>query len=489
MDEKNPEISPVPEPTPASTSAPEPSPVSGPVPEPMTAAPAADASAAAPAAPVSAGPAVAEPVSEPMAAAPAANASESVPAAAAAANPFATYHAPAPVAVTPEPTAPVAPVPVPPSAQPYAVGASEPAQPYATAAPTAAAAPAAPTVAPYGQPTATYDAPASFYAAPDPAVYSAYGTYGAPQQPGAGAPPTPPVPPAPVYGYEPPTSGGQKRRWPWFLLGLAVGLVVGMGGCASCVGVMALADYDNYDTYDYDYNYDDEYGYDHGYDYGYGDDYGSDVPGIDSDALNESPFDTYSYDELAEMFEGAGLAAGVPGEDGRCAMGFYTVGPDGDIPAGLYFTEGSNEKLSRFYVFESESKERGYELEDGVQYFGNYFVELDDGDLIVFLPGAAELTMHPAPATSFNPTAPYNNGCYRVGVDIPAGSYTITALPADEGETDDESAAYVMKDLEFNDDSIIDTQYVIPGGKQVVTVADGQYLELFAATATPVAQG
>ena len=344
-------------------------------------------------------------------------------------------------------------------------------------------------MAPYGQPAATYDAPASFYAAPDPAVYSAYGTYGAPQQPGAGAPPTPPVPPAPVYGYEPPTSGGQKRRWPWFLLGLAVGLVVGMGGCASCVGVMALADYDNYDTYDYDYNYDDEYGYDHGYDYGYGDDYGSDVPGIDSDALNESPFDTYRYDELAEMFEGAGLAAGVPGEDGRCAMGFYTVGPDGDIPAGLYFTEGSNEKLSRFYVFESESKERGYELEDGVQYFGNYFVELDEGDLIVFLPGAAELTMHPAPATSFNPTAPYNNGCYRVGVDIPAGSYTITALPADEGETDDESAAYVMKDLEFNDDSIIDTQYVIPGGKQVVTVADGQYLELFAATATPVAQG
>ena len=489
MDEKNPEISPVPEPTPASTSAPEPSPVSGSVPEPMTAAPAADASAAAPAAPVSAGPAVAEPVPDLTAAAPAADASECAPAAAAPANPFATYHAPAPVAVTPEPTAPVAPVPVPPSAQPYAVGASEPAQPYATAAPTVAAAPAAPTVAPYSQPTATYDASASFYAAPDPAAYSAYGTYGAPQQPGAGAPPTPPVPPAPVYGYEPPTSGGQKRRWPWFLLGLAVGLVVGMGGCASCVGVMALADYDNYDTYDYDYNYDDEYGYDHGYDYGYGDDYGSDVPGIDSDALNESPFDTYSYDELAEMFEGAGLAAGVPGEDGRCAMGFYTVGPDGDIPAGLYFTEGSNEKLSRFYVFESESKKRGYELEDGVQYFGNYFVELDDGDLIVFLPGAAELTMHLAPATSFNPTAPYNNGCYRVGVDIPAGSYTITALPADEGETDDESAAYVMKDLEFNDDSIIDTQYVIPGGKQVVTVADGQYLELFAATATPVAQG
>ena len=397
------------------------------------------------------------------------------------ANPFAAYHAPAPVAVTPESAAPAvsAPASVPTSApapaptQPYGTYAPEPSQPYAAPAPAPAAA----------------TAPASFYAAPDPAASSASGTYGAPQQPGAGAPPTPPVPPAPVYGYEPPASGGQKRRWPWFLLGLAVGLVVGMGGCASCVGMMALAGYDSYDSYDYDYSYDDEYGYDHGYDYGYDDDYGYDVPGIDSYELNESPDDTYSYDELAEMFEGAGLAAGVPGEDGRCAMGFYTVGPDGDIPAGLYFTEGSNEKLSRFYVFESESDVQGYQLEDGVQYFGNYFTELDEGDLIVFLPGAAELTMHLAPETSFNPTAPYNNGCYRVGIDIPAGSYTITALPADEGETDDESAAYVMKDLEFNDDSIIDTQYVIPGGKQVVTVADGQYLELFAATATPVAQG
>ena len=42
-----------------------------------------------------------------------------------------------------------------------------------------------------------------------------------------------------------------------------------------------------------------------------------------------------------------------------------------------------------------------------------------------------------------------------------------------------------MDDLDFDDDSIVDTQYVIPGGKQTVTVVDGQYLELFAATATP----
>ena len=55
-----------------------------------------------------------------------------------------------------------------------------------------------------------------------------------------------------------------------------------------------------------------------------------------------------------------------------------------------------------------------------VQYFGNYFVDLDEGDLIVFDPGD-EATMYPAPSTSTNPTAPYTNGCYRVGIDIPAG--------------------------------------------------------------------
>lgn len=186
------------------------------------------------------------------------------------------------------------------------------------------------------------------------------------------------------------------------------------------------------------------------------------------------------------MFEADGVAAGEPGEGDVCAKGFYTVGPQGQIPAGLYYLEGSNEKLSHYYVFDGDDGR--YSLDDSVQYFGNYFVDLDEGDLIVFDPGD-EATMYPAPSTSTNPTAPYTNGCYRVGIDIPAGSYTITAATVGEGETDEDSAAFVMKNLDFDDDSIVDTKYVIPGGEQTVTVSNGQYLELFAATATPVAQG
>lgn len=292
----------------------------------------------------------------------------------------------------------------------------------------------------------------------------------------------PPAPAQNIYpGYEPPNPN-QKRRWPWFLLGLVVGLVIGMGGCASCVGIMALADYDSsYDSYN---SYDD--GYDYNYDYDFGDTdmwAPEDSYGTDEDA---SPYGGFTLDEIASVFEADGVAAGEPGEGDVCAKGFYTVGPQGQIPAGLYYLEGSNEKLSHYYVFDGDDGR--YSLDDSVQYFGNYFVDLDEGDLIVFDPGD-EATMYPAPSTSTNPTAPYTNGCYRVGIDIPAGSYTITAATVGEGETDEDSAAFVMKNLDFDDDSIVDTKYVIPGGEQTVTVSNGQYLELFAATATPVAQG
>ena len=51
--------------------------------------------------------------------------------------------------------------------------------------------------------------------------------------------------------------------------------------------------------------------------------------------------------------------------------------------------------------------------------------------------------------------------------------------------TTKECGAYVMKDLDFDDDSITESVYVIAGGTQTITVSDGQYLELFATTATP----
>ena len=77
-------------------------------------------------------------------------------------------------------------------------------------------------------------------------------------------------------------------------------------------------------------------------------------------------------------------------------------------------------------------------------------------------------------------------GCtssYRF-VDVPAGTYAVTVQAEASAATEYESAAYVMKDLEFEDDSIVETKYVIAGGSQTITVTDGQYVELFAAVMT-----
>ena len=46
-------------------------------------------------------------------------------------------------------------------------------------------------------------------------------------------------------------------------------------------------------------------------------------------------------------------------------------------------------------------------------------------------------------------------------------------------------AAYVMKDLDFDDDSITDSKPLLRGSTQTVTVEDGEWLELFGTIATP----
>ncbi len=346
------------------------------------------------------------------------------------------------------------------------------------------------------QPYAVYEPAPQQPVQPAPAAYSAYeqayNGYGAAQQP-----PVPPTPPAtaPVYGYEPAAApSGQKRRWPWFLLGLAVGLVIGLGGCASCAGIMYAAHIDDDSVRSMPYGTSDDYGYGYGHGYGYGQDGqgqgdSSSVPQMPSAPNSESTAGTYTADEIAKAAFPDGVPTEAPGAGSVCKAGVYEVGPSGQIPAGLYFMQGSENAESNFYVFEAVDGATGrYKADDSVVYFGNYFAQLDEGDLVVFKPAGDE-TMYPAPSESFGPTAPYNDGCYRVGIDIPAGSYTITTYEPSAAVTTNECGAFVMKDLDFDEDSIANSVYVIPGGKQVVTVTDGQYLELFATTATPVAQG
>ena len=134
----------------------------------------------------------------------------------------------------------------------------------------------------------------------------------------------------------------------------------------------------------------------------------------------------------------------------------------------------------------SDIDEGSFELEDSIVYFGNYFIELEAGDLLVFVSNDDSLKGYLAASASVNVQAPYDCGLYRVGTDIPAGTYTITVSEPAADVASMECAAYTMKDIEWNDDSITNEAYVVLGGSQTVTVQNGDWLELYATIATPV---
>ena len=323
---------------------------------------------------------------------------------------------------------------------------------------------------PYG-----YQQPPAYGQQPYGQPYTQQQAYGQPYQPpqqsyGAGGyqpphPPQTPYPPYNAYGQEPP----KKKVWPWVLVGcLLIGLL-GLGGCVGCVACTAMvADsdrssnryYDSYDYDPYDYNYDydnlfddlyDDYDYSYGYTY--------------SDIMS----DKSNYDNVIE--------------NGRISNGVYEVGVD--IEPGRYFMEGDPTKENHYVLYDpDDDKTDSYEMDEAVVYFGNYYVDLDKSDIIVFYPDADQSMMAVADS-SFAPTAPYTGGLYLVGTDIPAGTYTVKLDDEAAANASAEPAAFIMKDLEWDDDSITDQYYTVKGGSHTITVRDGQWVEAYAVTLTP----
>lgn len=205
------------------------------------------------------------------------------------------------------------------------------------------------------------------------------------------------------------------------------------------------------------------------------------IDGFDgSSGGNSNGSGYHTYEAIKEA------AGDLPSEiaDGKCSSGVYRVGAGQDIEAGRYFFEGSMDEEGYFTVFASNGSSGGYDVKSVFTYFGNYFADLEEGDLVVFM-GAGDDRMYPADQANFKPEAPYKSGLYHVGTDIPAGAYAITVQDEAAAVADQDSAAYVMNSLNFDGDTIIDTKYVLKGGTQTVTVKDGEWLELFAAVATP----
>ena len=333
--------------------------------------------------------------------------------------------------------------PPPPGGQPYAPQQPQPQQPsYGAPQP------------PYGQ------------APQQPSPYYGQQPYGAAPQPPYGYPVQPPYPAAPAQP--------KRKAWPWVLTGCLLAFLLGIGGCVGCVSCAMMVD-SNYNG-SFDPYYDD--GYDGPYD-PFSDDYSYNYPfGDSADGFDGSGY--LSYEAIKDA------ANDLPNEivDGKCSSGVYRVGAGQDIEPGRYFFEGSMDEEGYFTVFDGAGSSGGYDIESAITYFGNYFADLEEGDLVVFM-GAGDDRMYLADKAGFKPEAPYDSGLYRVGTDIPAGTYTVTAQDEAAAVTDQESAAFVMKSIDFDDDPVTDTKYVLKGGTQTVTVKDGEWLELFAATATP----
>ncbi|WP_050978525.1 hypothetical protein [Eggerthella sp. YY7918] len=310
---------------------------------------------------------------------------------------------------------------------------------------------------PYGQPQ-SYGQPQQPYGQPQQ-----------PQQPYGYAGQQPPYPPYPVQPpYPMPAQPAPKKKvWPWVLIACLLVFLLGIGGCVGCVSCALYFDSDYNGSFDPRHS--DRYGYDYNYDY-------------DSGSSDSSISGGFTIDDIK-----AAIGTDLPNtiEDGRASSGVYEVGVGKDLEPGLYFIEGSQTEEGKFHVF--DDYENGvYEIEKTISYFGNYFTELEEGDAIVFL-GGDTARMYLANRADFHPSAdPYRSGLYRVGTDLPAGTYNITVDKEAAVNTDQTCAAYVMKDIRFDEDSIIEEKYVIAGGTQTVTVKDGQWLELYATIATPV---
>ena len=285
-----------------------------------------------------------------------------------------------------------------------------------------------------------------------------------PGQPYSGqTPPQSPyaAPPSPyAYAQQPQQP---KKKWPWIVLACILAFLLGLGGCVGCatVGIVADSLHNRSDSV-HSYDYDDQYGF-----------------GYNPDSIPDS--DVYGGFTLSDIKDAAGdLPNQVEGN--QASAGVYVVGRD--IDAGQYFLQGDPSIESQFHIFTPEGSGT-YSLSSSVAYTGNYFADLAEGDVIAFLPDVDDACMVPADDADFEPQTPYQSGLYRVGVDIPAGTYSVTVSSTAPQNASQDYAAYVMQDLDFDEDSITDSVYLLRGSTQTVTVQDGDWLELFGTVATP----
>lgn len=179
------------------------------------------------------------------------------------------------------------------------------------------------------------------------------------------------------------------------------------------------------------------------------------------------------FAEYSETLEGIvdSLTAENPSEPdfstSTYSAGSYRVGED--IPAGEYKITCSGDIAGYYCVYTDTTEE---DIVDNDNFTACVYVTLTDGQYIE-VKRATFTAIEDAEAT----TTLVGNGMYKVGFDLDAGEYLITA---DSGER----GYYAILDSSDVENKDILTNDIFEGSTYV-TVSEGQYLEISRATAVP----
>ena len=282
-----------------------------------------------------------------------------------------------------------------------------------------------------------------------------------------------PQPQAAPYG-TPPTPPQKKKHTGCIVAAIiAVILVVllGVAGCSACSAVISSVEdsrvnHPNFDLPDNNYPSDPIASA--------GNSYVRDAFGLSANSnasLTADELNTIQADYFANTSK-------QPDEEGDYPAGVYYIGSD--IPAGGYWFDGDDDELSNFYILQpSDNNDGTYDVTHINSYYGHNLTEVQDGEVLI-VDNGEEMTPLDQPRETFTP--PYESGTYRVGTDIPAGTYQLHL-----GEVNDYSACYVMKDLNFTEESYLFEAYYIDGDQpDEITLEEGTYVELYNMSMTPM---
>lgn len=276
------------------------------------------------------------------------------------------------------------------------------------------------------------------------------------------------IPPAPA---DPPAPIRPEKKKTGIIVAIAIiaALLVGMGGCAACAAVLSTTLDDADDAWHAHNDFGQEY-------------QNYSTPISEQEFLNRetrtdfglvgsTALDSAELDAVQSSY--FGNASKAPDANGNYAAGVYRVGTD--IPAGNYWFTGSKSSLSTFYILQPTSA--GATTYDTVHinsYYGHNLMDLREGEVFIL---DNEGTMLPLDQVTESFTPPYGSGVYRVGVDIPEGTYQ---LVVGDG-ADDYSSCTVMADLDFDEDSsYLYRNYFIKGDKpDTITLESGTFVELY----------